>query len=224
MIQVAFGHLRNQRFHMFFLYQVNGTSTKPSSHHSGAEYCWHLPHLGDQVIELRTAYLIQFTEAMMCLEHLLSKSFHIIPTVKSLRDADISMLDKYVLGEDITIYQRCRYVVEENQRLLEACLYLKKGDIGALVKKMFETHEGLSKQYEVSCRELDFLVEAVKNNPAVLGARMMGGGFGGCTINLVREENIEELIDSISITYHEAMKLDLSVYVAKIESGTGLME
>ena len=68
------------------------------------------------------------------------------------------------------------------------------------------------------------LVEAVKNNLAVLGARMMGGGFGGCTINLVREENIEELIDSISITYHEAMKLDLSVYVAKIESGTGLME
>lgn len=88
---------------------------------------------------------------------------------------------------------------------------------------MFATHEGLSKEYEVSCKELDFLVETVKDNTFVLGARMMGGGFGGCTINLVREENIEQLIDSIRKMYRNAMQLDLSACVAKIESGTGLL-
>lgn len=146
-----------------------------------------------------------------------------LPEINSLRDINMKMLDDFVASKDQVIYRRCRYVVEENKRLLEACQDLKKGNINALGKKMFETHEGLSKQYEVSCKELDFLVEAVKENTFVLGARMMGGGFGGCTINLVREENIEHLIDSLSKLYSEAMQLDLSAYVAKIESGTGLL-
>ncbi len=146
-----------------------------------------------------------------------------LPEINSLRDININMLDDFVAPKDQLIYTRCRYVVEENKRLLEACMDLKKGDINALGKKMFETHEGLSKQYEVSCKELDFLVAAVRHDPAVLGARMMGGGFGGCTINLVREEAIEPLIDSLSELYRKDMMLDLSVYIARIENGTGLM-
>ncbi|HVE61797.1 MAG TPA: galactokinase, partial [Chitinophagaceae bacterium] len=117
------------------------------------------------------------------------------PEVKSLRDITIEMLDRFVAPKDDLIYRRCKYVIEENIRLLAACDDLKKGNIAALGKKMFQTHEGLSKQYEVSCKELDFLVTYVKNNPAVLGARMMGGGFGGCTINLVKEEAIHNLIN-----------------------------
>ena len=85
---------------------------------------------------------------------------------------------------------------------------------------MYETHNGLRYFYDVSCKELDFLVEYVKNIPAVAGARMMGGGFGGCTINLVKEDAIEKLVQDISVAYSEAMKLPLTVYIASIENGT----
>ena len=89
---------------------------------------------------------------------------------------------------------------------------------------MFRTHEGLSKEYEVSCKELDYLVDYVKNNPSVLGARMMGGGFGGCTINLVKEEAIDDLVKKISKEYQQATNLELSSYIAVIEDGTSIVE
>lgn len=146
------------------------------------------------------------------------------PHAKSLRDVTLEMLDQYVLERDALVYKRCRYVVEENQRLLVGCQDLKHGYLEGLGEKMFRSHEGLSKEYEVSCPELDFLVEAVKNNPDVLGARMMGGGFGGCTINLVREEAIPALIDRISPAYHQATGLELTAYIAQIEEGTMVVE
>jgi galactokinase len=146
------------------------------------------------------------------------------PEVQSLRDVTIEMLDQFVAPKDGTIYKRCKYVVEENIRLLAACEDLKKGDIEALGKKIFQTHEGLSKLYEVSCKELDFLVGQVKNNPAVLGSRMMGGGFGGCTINLVKEEAISSIIKEVSEVYKSAMQKDLSFYIAQTEDGTSVME
>jgi galactokinase len=88
---------------------------------------------------------------------------------------------------------------------------------------MFETHDGLSKEYEVSCEELDFLVDAVRDNPDVVGARMMGGGFGGCTINIVKEEAIDGLIDQLEESYRAKMGMDLSAYIAQIENGTSLL-
>ena len=88
---------------------------------------------------------------------------------------------------------------------------------------MYTTHKGLSRMYEVSCKELDFLVNAVENNEAVTGARMMGGGFGGCTINLVKEEKIEELIATIRPAYENEMKLPLTYYIASIEDGAGIV-
>ena len=145
------------------------------------------------------------------------------PLVLSLRDATIDMLDKYVLPNDALIYNRCKYVVEENTRLLSACDYLKTGNIKALGEKMFETHEGLKSLYEVSCTELDFLVDQVKGHTAVLGARMMGGGFGGCTINIVKEEAIEDLVASIMPVYEQQMQKPLSYYVASIEEGTSVV-
>lgn len=145
------------------------------------------------------------------------------PHVTSLRDATLQMLQDSVAPKDKTVYLRCKYVVEEIERLLTGCEDLKSGNIKGLGEKMFRTHEGLSKEYEVSCKELDFLVEAVKDNPDVLGARMMGGGFGGCTINLVREEAISELVEKLSKQYKDAMKLDLSAYVAQIEDGSSMV-
>lgn len=151
----------------------------------------------------------------------LIQKFH--PGVKSLRDVNMEMLMRHVAPVNPEIFTRCKYVVEENFRLLSGCEDLKKGDISALGSKMFETHHGLSTEYNVSCKELDFLVDFVKNNPAVLGARMMGGGFGGCTINLVKDEAVNVLIREISPAYHKQMGRALTPYIAKVEDGTSLI-
>jgi galactokinase len=145
------------------------------------------------------------------------------PEVNSLRDVSMDMLHKYVEPKDAVIYQRCKYVVEEKERLLTGCEDLKKGDLKSLGKKMFQTHDGLSKEYEVSCAELDFLVDAVRNNPAVVGARMMGGGFGGCTINIVREEAIDALVKEAAQSYQKNMGKELTAYIAEVEDGTSLL-
>ena len=144
------------------------------------------------------------------------------PEVHSLRDASLQMLTDYVLPQDGLIYKRCKYVVEEIQRLQNACAFLEKGDIVSVGKKMFETHDGLSKDYEVSCPELDYLVDAVKNNPAVLGARMMGGGFGGCTINIIREDAVDEISGQLGPAYQAAMQLQLSAHIVSIGEGTSV--
>jgi galactokinase len=146
------------------------------------------------------------------------------PDVNSLRDASMEMLHQCVAPIDNLIYTRCKYVVEENERLLQGAKDLAQGDIIAFGKKMFQTHDGLSKDYEVSCKELDFLVNEVRNNPDVLGARMMGGGFGGCTINIVKETAVDELVKNLSAAYKEKTALDLKVYIAQIETGTSIVE
>jgi galactokinase len=151
----------------------------------------------------------------------LVKAHH--PEVNSLRDVSLAQLDRYVAPVDPLVYRRCKYVVEENERLLSGCEDLKAGNVEALGKKMFLSHEGLSREYEVSCAELDFLVDAVRNHPGVLGARMMGGGFGGCTINLVKEEAIEELIREVAASYSKMMGKELTPYIASIEDGTSII-
>lgn len=145
------------------------------------------------------------------------------PHAKNLRDATIEMLDKYLLPQDVLIYQRCKYVVEENARLLQGCDDLEKGDIQSFGKKMFATHHGLSKLYEVSCPELDFLVEQVENNSNVAGARMMGGGFGGCTINIVKEEAVNELIVDVEKEYKRLIGKTLKAYITTIKDGTTVL-
>lgn len=144
------------------------------------------------------------------------------PEVTSLRDAGMDMLEQYVKPVDTLVFNRARYVVQENERLLGACEDLKKGDIISLGAKMYQTHAGLKDLYEVSCKELDYLVDFVKDRPGVAGARMMGGGFGGCSINLVKEDAIEKLVQDISIAYEKAMNLPLTAYVASIENGSGI--
>jgi galactokinase len=145
------------------------------------------------------------------------------PQVNSLRDISIEMLNKYVLPKDKLVYTRCLFVVEEIERLITGCEDLQEGNIAALGKKMFATHEGLSKQYEVSCNELDLLISYVEDNENVLGARMMGGGFGGCTINLVKENAIEKLVAEIAPAYEAATNLPLTYYIASIENGTEIL-
>lgn len=143
--------------------------------------------------------------------------------VTSLRNVTTAMLDQYVLPQDPVVDRRARYVLQEIDRLLTGCEDLKKGDLKSLGNKMFATHDGLSKMYQVSCKELDWLVDQVRNNDAVIGARMMGGGFGGCTINLVREKAIEPLLNTLKPAYENEMGLPLTGYVATIENGTEIV-
>lgn len=117
--------------------------------------------------------------------------------VESLRDVTMDMLDTYKNEMEPVVYRRCAYVIQENLRLLEGCDFLKRGDYKAFGQKMFGSHEGLSREYEVSCAELDFIEEIARKTPGMLGARMMGGGFGGCVIHLVEEQAHDAYLDEV---------------------------
>ena len=146
-----------------------------------------------------------------------------LPEVKSLRDANEEMLLTYVKPVNEVTYNRCHYVVSEIQRLLDGCEDLQKNDLKAFGQRMFETHAGLRDLYEVSCPELDHLVNLVTGNPDVFGARMMGGGFGGCTINLVKKDAVDGLIDHVSAGYKALTGKDVMVYIANIQNGTSIL-
>lgn len=96
------------------------------------------------------------------------------------------------------VYRRCKYVIDENRRLLSGCEALQKGDYKAFGEYMFGSHEGLSKWYEVSCPELDFIADIARENSGVLGARMMGGGFGGCVISIVEQGSHDGYLAEVS--------------------------
>lgn len=144
------------------------------------------------------------------------------PDVQSLRDVNLTMLEKHRKEMDPIVFDRCQYVVQENVRVLEGCKDLSAGDLEAFGKKMYASHEGLSKRYAVSCTELDFLVEQTEDKPYVSGARMMGGGFGGCTINLVRVQDIEQFETEMKRAYKARFSIDLVTYSVTIEDGVGL--
>lgn len=144
------------------------------------------------------------------------------PEVRSLRDVTLDQLQAYVAPVDELIYRRCSYVVEENARLQRATADLLRGDIAAFGRELYGSHDGLSKKYAVSCPELDFLVDQVRGQEGVIGARMMGGGFGGCTINLVEEAAIDALVERIAPLYRKTMNKELKVYIGQIENGTSL--
>ena len=120
------------------------------------------------------------------------------PHVHSLRDVSLQLLDAHRAELDPIVYRRCRYVIEENLRVIAACAALEGEDLPAFGRLMNQSHQGLSKAYEVSCPELDVLAEAAAALPGVLGARMMGAGFGGCTINLVQAGQEEAFVQGMA--------------------------
>ncbi|HEX8327229.1 MAG TPA: galactokinase [Hymenobacter sp.] len=143
------------------------------------------------------------------------------PQVQTLRDATMEQLEAHRSELGGTVYRRCAYVVQENARVVTACQHLEDGDLAAFGQDMYASHAGLRDDYEVSCAELDVLVEAAKAAPGVFGARMMGGGFGGCTINLVAPEHVDGFIASVSAAYQEKLGLKLETYQTTIVAGVG---
>ena len=145
------------------------------------------------------------------------------PDIKSLRDVSYEQLTRHWKEFNATVYDRCTYIVNENQRLLAGCDALRHNDLPGFGEMMFASHKGLNKRYEVSCKELDFLVEKTKLINGVVGARMMGGGFGGCTINIVQENKIENFTEQIQQGYQQQFAKTPEVYVMQLEEGARII-
>lgn len=141
------------------------------------------------------------------------------PSVEFLRDADMTMLDEVKADVSAEDYMRAEYVIGEVQRVLDVCAALEKGDYETVGAKMYETHYGMSKLYEVSCEELDFLNDIAKEC-GVTGSRVMGGGFGGCTINLVKEELYDDFIARAKAAYREKYGKLPKIYDVVISDGS----
>ncbi|WP_329905203.1 galactokinase [Porphyromonas pogonae] len=145
------------------------------------------------------------------------------PEVEFLRDASMEMLKevkKEVTEED---YMRAEYVIEEVQRVMDVCDALIKGDYETVGQKMYETHHGMSKLYEVSCEELDFLNDFARKS-GVTGSRVMGGGFGGCTINLVRDGLYNGFVREVTKEYKEKYGREPKIYDVVISDGSRKLE
>lgn len=143
--------------------------------------------------------------------------------VETLRDADMSMLEaakNQISDED---YKRAMYVIGEKQRVLDVCEALEKGDYETVGQRMYETHHGLSKDYEVSCEELDFLNDVAKEC-GVTGSRIMGGGFGGCTINLVKEELYDTFVQTAKTKFNEKYGIEPIIIDVVISDGAHKVE
>ena len=140
------------------------------------------------------------------------------PGVKLLRDTNLEQLREVKDKVDEIDYVRSEFVIEEIQRLLDTCEALKIDDFETVGQKMYETHYGLSKKYEVSCPELDFLNDQAKKW-GVTGSRVMGGGFGGCTINLVKDDKVEDFVKNTSDAYEKEFGFRPKVYDVVIKDG-----
>lgn len=145
------------------------------------------------------------------------------PEVKSFRDCTeeqlLSIQDKF----SATVFKRVHYVVKEISRVTKACEALDNGNIEILGQLLFETHYGLSQEYEVSCEELDMLVDTAKADDRIVGSRLMGGGFGGCTINLIKKGHENEVKSKFSNLYLDTFGIELKFYDVKISNGTTLL-
>lgn len=146
------------------------------------------------------------------------------PDITSLREANLEDLAEAQASMEEVVYRRCKYAIEENIRVQTVCEALQAGEIEKVGQIMLETHHGLSKDYEVSCKELDTLIEIATNCEGHIGGRMMGGGFGGCTINLIRKDKVDKVISQVVDGYKKALGIDTKVYRVAIADGVGRLK
>ena len=149
------------------------------------------------------------------------------PGIRALRDVTLAQLEAQrteVRRQRIPelIYRRCHHVVSENERVLHTVEALRKGDLASVGASMAESHLSMKNDYQISCRELDIMVELAQKLPGLIGARMTGGGFGGCTINLVRDASVPQFREEIRTAYQQATGIDAEIYVST--AGAGVTE
>lgn len=145
------------------------------------------------------------------------------PEVQHLRDVSLPMLTGFQGNMPETLYTRCRHVVSENQRVLDATQALTTGDIPKLGRLLYQSHHSLQHDYAVSCPELDFLVDQTTGLDFVAGSRMMGGGFGGCTINIIEKKHGDQFVEKVAENYRARFGVDLTPYSVSIEDGAGVL-
>lgn len=195
----------------------------------------HALHLDCRTIESRP-YKIDFKDYQLILintnvKHSLSdsayndrrsacESISKLLGVEALRDATEKDLEKIIDKVTPTNYQKALYVIQEINRTQKAAKAIENNDLELLGSLIYQSHSGLSDQYKVSCEELDFLVAQAKKNKHVLGARMMGGGFGGCTINLIARSEVNAFTETVSKAYKNKFHKECSVYTVELSEGT----
>ena len=138
---------------------------------------------------------------------------------ESLRDVRMEDLEAHRSQFPENVFRRLHYVTGEVVRVEQACRMMQQGDLRGMGEMMYATHRGLSREYEVSCPELDFLVEQTVDDPSVIGSRMMGGGFGGCTINIVKAEDADAFIERTARAYRERFGVEMRAYKTSVEDG-----
>jgi galactokinase len=143
----------------------------------------------------------------------------LLPNVKALRDVTPEQLEAHRMALSEDVYRRCRHIVTENVRVLAAAESLEKGDLGRFGDLMYESHRSLRDDFEVSCVELDVMVEQARCVEGVFGARMTGGGFGGCTVNLVARDSAESFKTIVGDGYQKATGIVPDVYICEAVNG-----
>ena len=148
----------------------------------------------------------------------------VLPGITALRDVTPEQLETHKALLPEMVYRRCRHVVTEDARVLQAVEVMEAGNLAALGKLLNASHESLRDDYEVSCKELDILVELARQQPGVYGSRMTGAGFGGCTISLVADEHADAFVAAVAPAYKAATGLDPQIYICTASAGAGEVE
>lgn len=143
--------------------------------------------------------------------------------IKTLRDIPFNHLDKVEAILPFSLFPKAKHVISENQRVIDASDVLQRGDLESFGKLLFDSHQSLSRDYEVSCVELDFLVSEAKSISGILGARMMGGGFGGCTLNLIETNYRSDFVSKIKKRYQERFQLSPEFIPVELSDGAKII-
>jgi galactokinase len=148
----------------------------------------------------------------------------VLPGIQALRDVTCEQLEENRARLTEVVYRRCRHIVSENDRVLRMVERLKSGDTLGISRLMRESHQSLRDDFEVSCPELDLMVEIASAKPGVYGARMTGGGFGGCTINLVEASKAKAFRESVGVEYDSKTGLRPEIHICEPSQGAQAMD
>jgi len=183
------------------------------------EYTWMLINTCVEHSLVDSGYNDRVKECQSALASIQAK----LPEVKHLSNIPAQVDLDHIQFENDKIKKRALFVRNENERVRSFIKAMDQGDFQTCGALIYQSHEGLSQGYEVSCAELDFLVDALLDNPDVLGSRMMGGGFGGCTINLVKKSAVEEIQSFISKSYFDEWQINPDIYLVSISQGASIL-
>jgi galactokinase len=147
-----------------------------------------------------------------------------LPNIRALRDVTLEQLQEFGQGLPHEIFRLAKHVISENARVLAAATALKKSDLQQFGDLMFQSHQSLRDDYKVSCKELDVMVQLATSTPGVIGARMTGGGFGGCTVNLVQKDLVQAFVSRMATGYREETGITPEIFICEAADGASQVE